>query len=666
MSTSNEAAKKDDAILENNDPQKEQEEVNGDKEVPKSNGNLNPTASTNVSFNDLFEIASSSTVETEVPTVSTPIPTSSLSVPLVTSSVPRIISRGGSSYLEPISLGNAMSFENRLEDLFGDTFDVVSLNDVEADLRNKETAIQFSPTPTLRIHKDHPKSQIIGPVDTPVQTKQKTKNVDEQSFITTIHQKINPDLLHYCLFSYIRAAKTPMDRENPWGNDRTGKDVDLYLYRSMIGSLMYLTASRSNIMFSLCACARHQVTPKECHLYDVKRIFRDVRYGEAFPTVTRLDAGQDRENIAKTSDMSHEASPRVTYPGGEERRIGLEGCSKHEGINKGEDLLVGDTVKDSDKSADKESDSTDEMANVLGTLGATNILAIGGLRSVFTTASLSVATASTDVSHVVATASESFPTATISTTASVATPTTRVTRSSRGVVIESSFPISVNIPSISKKDKRKGDLEAKFAQEDQIIKEQAERDYEITKIHAERELEMMIVELDRSNEMVAKYLSEYQQAEVGLSHDEKVELIDELIMYQRHLAQIKKYKAQQNKPAIKTKRRNFYMLILRSNASWKAKDFKGMTFEHIEEKFILVWEKMQDFVPMNSKLESERLKRLEIQLDKESFKKLKTTKSLGTKPTQEQQSEEHKELSKEELKKMMELVPVEELYIEAL
>nr|GEZ73746.1 hypothetical protein [Tanacetum cinerariifolium] len=57
----------------------------------------------------------------------------------------------------------------------------------------------------------------------------------------------------------------------------TGKDVDLYLYRSMIGSLMYLTASRPDIMFAICACARHRVTPKECHLHAVKRIFRYLK-----------------------------------------------------------------------------------------------------------------------------------------------------------------------------------------------------------------------------------------------------------------------------------------------------------------------------------------------------------------------------------------------------
>nr|GFA51878.1 hypothetical protein [Tanacetum cinerariifolium] len=75
----------------------------------------------------------------------------------------------------------------------------------------------------------------------------------------------------------VRYLNTPMDKENPWGKDGTGKHVDLHLYRSMIGSLMYLTASRPDIMFVVCDCARHQVTPKECHLHAVKRIFRYLK-----------------------------------------------------------------------------------------------------------------------------------------------------------------------------------------------------------------------------------------------------------------------------------------------------------------------------------------------------------------------------------------------------
>ncbi|GKE23903.1 hypothetical protein Tco_1435415, partial [Tanacetum coccineum] len=56
--------------------------------------------------------------------------------------------------------------------------------------------------------------------------------------------------------------------------DAEAEDVDVHLYRLMIGSLMYLTSSRPNIMFVVCACARFQVTPKVSHLHAVKRIFR--------------------------------------------------------------------------------------------------------------------------------------------------------------------------------------------------------------------------------------------------------------------------------------------------------------------------------------------------------------------------------------------------------
>nr|GFC29205.1 uncharacterized mitochondrial protein AtMg00810-like [Tanacetum cinerariifolium] len=65
------------------------------------------------------------------------------------------------------------------------------------------------------------------------------------------------DILKKFGYTNVRSSNTPMDKENPWGKEGTGKDVDLHLYRSMIGSFMYLTASRPGIMFAVCACARH-------------------------------------------------------------------------------------------------------------------------------------------------------------------------------------------------------------------------------------------------------------------------------------------------------------------------------------------------------------------------------------------------------------------------
>ncbi|GJZ68135.1 putative ribonuclease H-like domain-containing protein, partial [Tanacetum coccineum] len=72
-------------------------------------------------------------------------------------------------------------------------------------------------------------------------------------------------------------ASTPMETHNPFLKDTDGEDVDEHLYRSMIGSLMYLTSSRPDIMFVVCACARFQVNPKNSHLHAVKRIFRYLK-----------------------------------------------------------------------------------------------------------------------------------------------------------------------------------------------------------------------------------------------------------------------------------------------------------------------------------------------------------------------------------------------------
>nr|GEU91110.1 hypothetical protein [Tanacetum cinerariifolium] len=74
-----------------------------------------------------------------------------------------------------------------------------------------------------------------------------------------------------------KSASTPIDTEKPLLKDLDGEDVDAHIYRSMIGSLMYLTSSRPDIMLAICACAQFQVTPKVSHLHAVKRIFRYLK-----------------------------------------------------------------------------------------------------------------------------------------------------------------------------------------------------------------------------------------------------------------------------------------------------------------------------------------------------------------------------------------------------
>ncbi|GKG11699.1 hypothetical protein Tco_0345936, partial [Tanacetum coccineum] len=66
---------------------------------------------------------------------------------------------------------------------------------------------------------------------------------------------------------------TPMVEKSKLDKDKEGKAVDLSHYRSMIGTLLYLTASRLDLQFAICMCARYQVRPTKKHLNAVKRIF---------------------------------------------------------------------------------------------------------------------------------------------------------------------------------------------------------------------------------------------------------------------------------------------------------------------------------------------------------------------------------------------------------
>jgi hypothetical protein len=79
-----------------------------------------------------------------------------------------------------------------------------------------------------------------------------------------------------------KPIKTPMGTNGHLDLDIGGKSIDQKVYRSMIGSLLYLCASRPNIMLSVCMCARFQADPKEVHLRAVKRILRYLVYTPKF------------------------------------------------------------------------------------------------------------------------------------------------------------------------------------------------------------------------------------------------------------------------------------------------------------------------------------------------------------------------------------------------
>ena len=101
------------------------------------------------------------------------------------------------------------------------------------------------------------------------------KQTSEGTFIN--QSKYVSDIISKFKLSDSSSMRTPMPTGAKLSADPEGKSVECKLYRGMIGSLLYLTASRPDIMFSTCLCARYQANPKESHLIAVKRIFRYLK-----------------------------------------------------------------------------------------------------------------------------------------------------------------------------------------------------------------------------------------------------------------------------------------------------------------------------------------------------------------------------------------------------
>nr|GFB27433.1 hypothetical protein [Tanacetum cinerariifolium] len=158
---------------------------------------------------------------------------------------------------------------------------------LKADFNNLEPSITVSPIPTTRAHKDHPVTQIIGDLSSATQTRSMPRVAKDQDLCKAFEKLLKDKFqmssmgeLTFFLGLQIdrwKSASTPIDTEKPLLKDHDGKDVDVYTYRSMIGSLMYLTSSRPEIMFAVYARARFQVTPKASHLHAIKRIFRYLK-----------------------------------------------------------------------------------------------------------------------------------------------------------------------------------------------------------------------------------------------------------------------------------------------------------------------------------------------------------------------------------------------------
>nr|GEY33933.1 zinc finger, CCHC-type, retrotransposon Gag domain protein [Tanacetum cinerariifolium] len=372
---------------------------------------------------------------------------------------------------------------------------------------------------------------------------------------------------------------------------------------------------------------------------------RDVSQGKACLTISSIDAEQDRANIAKTStlpyDLQRQQSDLVSNFEAQEVKITmlkarvklLEDGEGRDAERSGNDAPIkGRRLDEGDEAAKKGSNNTEEMINVLTSIDATTVLLSGVAK--------------------VPTGSGSIPI--------VGPPAAEVPTGSDVVpTFDSETPKKKKIQEQMDIQMAR-QLEEEMEREAQRMNEQIARDAEIARIHAEEKLQIMIDGLDRSNETVAKYLQEYHQFATELHIERRIELISDLVRYQDNYAKVHKYQTLQRKPRSKKQKKDYYMEVIKDHAGWKTKDFKGISFEQIEAKINTVWKQIEDFIPIGSKEETERFKRKGFRLEQVSKKKLKTSEEV---PKEVKATEE---VLKDKVKEMMQLVPVEEIYVEAL
>nr|GEV22787.1 hypothetical protein [Tanacetum cinerariifolium] len=338
-------------------------------DAPESSRNSNPTAT---STNPLADQMETLTVESAIPTVSLLVPTACLDDSPEPSSTTRLVSKRVTIQDETPSLDNISTLSNKFKDILGFTTTTGDTNGVEADLGNMEYNISASPTPTFRIHKDHPKR--VRPIGTKWVLKNKKdkrgiviknkarlvaqghtqeEGIDYKevfapvarieairlflayaSFIgfTVYQMDVKSTFLYGTIDEEVYVMQPPgfQDPEFPdkvykvekamYGlhqAPRAWRRGDFILAQVYVDDIIFGSANpqlcrefealmhdKPDIMFAVCACARHQVTPKECHLYAVKRIFRYLKghpkLGLWYPKESPFDlvAYSDDDNVA--------------------------------------------------------------------------------------------------------------------------------------------------------------------------------------------------------------------------------------------------------------------------------------------------------------------------------------------------------------------------------
>nr|GEY75018.1 putative ribonuclease H-like domain-containing protein [Tanacetum cinerariifolium] len=234
------------------------------------------------------------TASTPVNTASTPVNIASTLVP--TASPSRNVSAAGPSY--PDLSTNSNQDDSQIPSL-KDIYEVPSDGIFTSSSYDDEGAVANFINLESTVNVDAKQEELLQfktqqawiLVDLPFGKKKRTHRQD--SVYKEGHEGYHAEILKKFYFMSVKTASTLIETQKPLVKDAEATDVDVHLYRSMIDYLMYLSTSRPDIMYAVCACSRFQVTLKTSHLHAVKRIFMylkgQLKLGLWYPRESAFD-----------------------------------------------------------------------------------------------------------------------------------------------------------------------------------------------------------------------------------------------------------------------------------------------------------------------------------------------------------------------------------------
>nr|GEU40243.1 retrovirus-related Pol polyprotein from transposon TNT 1-94 [Tanacetum cinerariifolium] len=510
------------------------------------------------------------------------------------------------------------------------------------------------------------------------------KQKDDRIFIS--QDKYVADILKKFDFTTVKTANPPMVHNKTLIKDSKAEDVDVHLYSLIIGSLMYLIASRPDIMFAVCTYVRFQVTPKISHLHAVKRVFRYLKGQPKLGLWYPRDSPFDLEDLAAVSLHQKTQTPRRNKRGRDTEipqssgPLGREDSMEHQdeltdfvpptpydsplsrGHTPGSDedcLRLGDqkVAKESQKIG-KEAKGKNSREEAFQDCGETKVFDYTTAAEKDVNAAEPVSTAGDAVNA----ASVILDVSAVDPSTSAAGPSTSTaedifedemtTMADTLMAIRSTRPRTTSIVIHDvEEEPRRPTSPPKFKREQRIARKKATKQ-ETKDVALIEQMEEVYARIN-ADALLAERLQQEEREQFTV--DEQARMLVDLIAERKRFFAAQRAKQVRNKPPTKAQLRNKMVTYLKHMGKYTHNQLKSKSFKKIQVLYEREHKWINDFVPIDfeevndSKQQAEKSKkRSRVDHDKQCVKKQKLKED---------------DAEKEELRACLDIVPLDDIAI---